>query len=73
MIGLVAERDRARLVLADRGEHGAERRVDHAVDQREPEQAHHEHEAVHHGGIAEIDPAEQLFAKWLVPIRFYQA
>ena len=34
-VGLVAERNRARLVLADRLQHLAERRMDDAVDQQE--------------------------------------
>ena len=42
-VGVVAERDRARLVLADRLQHLAERRVDHAVDQQEPGEEDRQH------------------------------
>ncbi len=43
-IDVVAERNRARLVLADRLEHLAEGRVDDAIDQQEADEKDHQHE-----------------------------
>ena len=43
-VDVVAERQRARLVLADRLEHLPERRMHRAVDQQKPADEHREHQ-----------------------------
>src|SRR2546425_12653152 len=58
-LGYRAERDGARLVLADGLEHLAERRVDRAIDDEEPEEKDREHREVHRVGVLEIEDAEQ--------------
>src|SRR5579884_4357860 len=60
---MIAEREGARLVLADRLHDLAERRVDRAHNQPEADQEHGEHEIVHRQRVAEIDHAEEIAAR----------
>src|SRR5262249_18833145 len=60
----VAERDRARLVLAYRLEHFAEGRVDDAIDQQEAAEEDDQHGDVHVGLVGKIDDPEQLSARY---------
>ena len=62
-VGLVAERERARLVLADRLQHLAERRVDRPVDEQEPAQEDREHDVVHDQRVAQVQEPEQHSAR----------
>ena len=60
---VVAERHRARLVLADRLEDLAEGRVDGAVDDEEADAEHREHQVVHRDVVRQVDDAEQVAAR----------
>ena len=62
LIGLVAERDRAWLVLADRLEHLAEGRVDDPVDEGEPDEEHRRDEVVHQVLVLEVAARHALDA-----------
>jgi hypothetical protein len=64
MLRPIAERRRARLVLADRFQHLAERRVDRAVHDHEAEQENAEHREVHRERRAEIDQPEEHAARY---------
>jgi hypothetical protein len=56
----VAERDRARLVVADRLQHLPEGRVDDAVDEEEARGEDREHVEVHRAVVVQVDHAESL-------------
>src|SRR3979411_868550 len=60
LIGLVAERDRARLVLADRFQYLTERRVDGAKNQQKTEQEPGEDDVIKYRRIREIENPEQM-------------
>ena len=63
-IGVVAERDRARLVLADRLQHLAERRMDDAVDEQEAGDEDRQHDVVHAPDVVDrSSSAEELAAR----------
>src|SRR5260370_36568648 len=59
-MGLVAERDRARLILADRFQHLAERRVDGSKNDQKTEQESGEDDVVKDGRVGEIENSEQI-------------
>ena len=62
-IDVVAERHRARLVLADRLEHLAVGRMDGALDDREAEHEHRQHDVVQRQVVLHVDQAEQVAAR----------
>ena len=66
VVGAVAERGRARLVLADALQHLAERRVDDAVDHQEPAEEHGGDDPVHRHVVGQVDEAEQIAARHLL-------
>ena len=59
----VAQRDGARLVLADRLQHLAEGRVDDAVDEQEPGREDREHHVVEDRRVREVEETEELPAR----------
>src|SRR5439155_6960389 len=59
VLGAIAERDGARLVLAHGLQDLAERRVDRAVDDQEADQEDREDDEVDRVGLLEIEHAEQ--------------
>ena len=63
LLRAIAERNGARLVLADRLQHLAEGRVDRAYDNPEAEQKYREHEVVHHHRLVQVDDAKQIAAR----------
>src|SRR5665647_2863780 len=60
LIGLVAERDGARLILADRLQHLAERRVDGAEDHEETEQETGEDDVIEDRWVGEVEDSEKM-------------
>ncbi|MNQ28018.1 hypothetical protein D3C85_412870 [compost metagenome] len=62
-VDVVAQRDRPRLVVADRLEHLAVGRVDGALDHREAEHEHRQHEVVHRQVARQVEQAEQVAAR----------
>src|SRR6187551_3064940 len=60
MVGLVTQRDRPRLVLADRLQYLAERRVDGAVDQEEAAEETGQYDVIEHRRLGEIEDPEQI-------------
>ena len=63
LLRAIAERNGARLVLADRLQHLAEGRIDRAHDNPEAKQEDREHEVVHHHRLVQVDDAEQIAAR----------
>ena len=59
-IGVVPQRERAWLVLADRLEHLPERRVHDAPDQQHTEHEDAQHEDVHRRRVRQVDHSEQV-------------
>src|SRR4051812_26893882 len=60
LVGLVTERNRPRLVLADRLQDLAEWRVDGAVDQQEAAEESDQDDVIEHRGVGEVENPEQL-------------
>src|SRR5947207_1552504 len=60
LIGLVAQRDGARLIFPDRFQDLAEGRVDGAKNQEKAEQEPGENDVIEHGGVREIENSEQV-------------
>src|SRR6185295_13280198 len=60
MVGLVAERDRPLLVLTNRFQHLAERRIDGPEDHQKAEQETADDDVVENGRLREVENAEQM-------------
>ncbi|MNT40111.1 hypothetical protein D3C72_1764050 [compost metagenome] len=60
----IAQRYRARLVVADRAQHLAVRRVRDAIDQHESQRENDQHEVVEGLVIGQVEPAEHAAARY---------
>ena len=62
-IDVVAQRDGARLVLADGFQDLAEWRMDRPLDEQEADDEHGQHEIIHRQAVVQVDDAEQIAAR----------